>query len=126
MSCYFDHHFCGAFCYADDIVLLAPSPAALRHLLASCEQFSSEFHLAFNASKTQLICFHRFTNPHIRISSFHFFDEQHHFFDSVLHLGRILTYSLYDDEDIKRTPADMCQKPKDLTAIYNHDCCTPT
>ena len=51
IGCYFDHHFCGAFCYADDIVLLAPSPAALRHLLASCEQFSSEFHLVFNASQ---------------------------------------------------------------------------
>ena len=73
IGCYFDHHFCGAFCYADDIVLLAPSPAALRHLLASCEQFSSEFHLVLNASKTQLICFRRFTTPHNRISSFHFF-----------------------------------------------------
>ena len=35
VACYFDHHYCGTFCYADDIVLLAPSPAALRHLLAS-------------------------------------------------------------------------------------------
>ena len=131
---YFDHHFCGAFCYADDIVLLAPSPAALRHLLASCEQFSSEFHLVFNASKTQPICFRRFTNRHIRISSFHFFDEQLNFSDSVLHLGRILTYSLYDDEDIKRATADMCRKtncmihlfsscgPKVLTKLFESYC----
>ena len=55
-GCYI--YFVGALCYADDIVLLAPSPSALHILLSECECFSRDSELNFNASKTQLICFH--------------------------------------------------------------------
>ena len=33
IGCYWNKHFVGAVCYADDITLLAPSPSALRIML---------------------------------------------------------------------------------------------
>ena len=57
-GCYSGCFFVGALCYADGIVILAPSPSALRILLSECECFSRDSELEFNASKTQLIlCF---------------------------------------------------------------------
>ena len=53
-GCYSGCFFAGALCYADDIVLLAPSPSALRILLSECECFSRDSELNFNTSKTQL------------------------------------------------------------------------
>ena len=42
------HHFVGAVCYTDDLVLLAPSQAALRLMLRLCEQFADSHGLRFN------------------------------------------------------------------------------
>ena len=41
VGCFCDSHFSGAFCYADDVVLLAPTPAALRMMLRCCEEFAN-------------------------------------------------------------------------------------
>ena len=58
VGCHWGHLFVGAVCYADDIVLLAPYPSALRILLNICSSYASTHGLRFNAEKTQLICFH--------------------------------------------------------------------
>ena len=49
----------GALAYADDLTLLAPSPAALRRLLYIHEQFGAANMLKFNPDKTQCIKFSR-------------------------------------------------------------------
>ena len=55
---YWGGHFAGAMCYADDIVLLAPSASALRRMLSICVSYATSHGLVFNVDKTQLICFH--------------------------------------------------------------------
>ena len=40
VGCYWRQHYVGAVCYADDIALLAPSPAALRLMLDACSRFA--------------------------------------------------------------------------------------
>ena len=40
VGCHIDGVFAGAFDYADDIVLLAPSLDALRHLIGICEDYA--------------------------------------------------------------------------------------
>ena len=40
VGCFCDTLFAGALGYADDLVLLAPSPAALRVMLRCCENFA--------------------------------------------------------------------------------------
>ena len=51
------HWKSGMVCYADDLTLLEPSPAALWLMLNFCEVFASSHGLKFNSSKTQLIRF---------------------------------------------------------------------
>ena len=55
-GCFLNTHFAGAFCYADDLTILAPSPDALRKMTAECESFVESHGLRFNGTKTQLIC----------------------------------------------------------------------
>jgi len=49
----FGTHFAGAFCYADDLTILAPSisPDALRKMIVKCESFAETHGLHFNATK---------------------------------------------------------------------------
>ena len=51
------HLFVGCLCYADDVVLLAPSIDALRRVLHVYTSFADDYRLRFNPTKTQLICF---------------------------------------------------------------------
>ena len=50
VGCFCDCLFTGALYYADDLVILAPSPAALRIMLHCCEDFALSHGLPFNAS----------------------------------------------------------------------------
>ena len=55
VGCYMGCELAGCVCYADDLALLAPSPAALRIMLHIWEDFAKQHGLRFNANKTQLI-----------------------------------------------------------------------
>ena len=57
VDCHWGCLFAGAICYADDIVLLAPCPSALRIVLKICDKHAHDHGLSFNADKPQLICF---------------------------------------------------------------------
>jgi hypothetical protein len=59
LGCFIGHLFVGALAYADDIVLLAPSAATMRVMLSICDDFASEFHMSFNASKSKCLIFGR-------------------------------------------------------------------
>ena len=41
VGCYWDGMFVGTLAYVDDITLLAPTPSALRKLLAVCESIGA-------------------------------------------------------------------------------------
>ena len=69
VGCHWNQHFVGALCYADDVALLAPSPAALRLMLNTCLLFAESHNLVFNAGRTQLIAFSR-TAPAVTASTF--------------------------------------------------------
>ena len=97
---YWEDHFSGALCYADDLTILAPCPDALRKMLAHCEEFAESHGIRFNASKTQLICFRRTSQPDR--SRFWFCGQLLPSVDSVLHLGNTLQYDLSDKLDVQR------------------------
>ena len=54
-GCHIGCNFIGALAYADDVVLLAPTPSAMRKLLAVCENFASNFSVIFNSSKSKCL-----------------------------------------------------------------------
>ena len=53
---FWDDQFVGALTYADDLTLLAPSPAALRRLLFICEQFGAAKMLKGKAQCIKFSC----------------------------------------------------------------------
>ena len=117
VGCYWDSFFAGAFCYADDLALLAPSPAALRLLLRCCEDFAAERGLRFNPSKTQLIRFPRSPSSCCSIQFF-FCGQLLQFSDTVMHLGHQLLYNLSDSQDILLRMRDMVRKANCLFATF--------
>ena len=57
VGCCVDNIFAGAFGYADDIVLLAPSADALKIMYSICEAYAYEFSILLNPRKSKLMCF---------------------------------------------------------------------
>ena len=99
-----------AFGYADDIILLALCPFALRLMLKMCESFASSYGLQFNASKTQIIRFSLSpSNAQIYCCG-----QLLAFCNSVRHLGLYLMYDLSDDEDIIFRSRDFLNKANQL------------
>ena len=49
--------YAGAFGYADDVVLLAPSLNALKEMVSICETYATEYQLLFKKSKSKLMYF---------------------------------------------------------------------
>ena len=107
-------------CYANDIALLALSPA-LRSMLDTCISFAGHHHLTFNPDKTQLIKFYSCADA---ISPcFVFLGQSLSLRTSVTHLGHILTHNLNDDEDIAYAIKDMCCKANCM--LHTYACCDP-
>ena len=53
VGCHMNGMFVGAFCYADDVTLLAPPSMALNAMLDTCTRFADAHDLSFNSSKTK-------------------------------------------------------------------------
>jgi len=47
-----DAVYVGALAYADDILVLAPTPSDMRLLLQICDNYAKEYNITFNASKS--------------------------------------------------------------------------
>ena len=63
--CHLHGQFVVAFIYADDVTLLAPRSTALNAMLETCSNFTSDFDLQFNSSKTK--CMYFSTDEHDNI-----------------------------------------------------------
>ena len=109
IGCHYGPYFFGVLGYADDIVLLSPSPCSLRCHLTTCETFASSFNLTFNSSKSQLICFSKVKNS-IPLNSFTFNGEHLQAVSSVIHLGHRYTQTLDDSDDIQLATSEMCRR----------------
>ena len=117
VCCFCDSLFARALGYADDVVLLAPSPAALRMMLRCCEKFACNRGLRFNPSKTQLIRFSR--SPSSTCTDYFVFcGQQLSFLDTVTHLGHLIHYNLSDAPDINHKLRDMVKKANCLLASF--------
>ena len=60
----------GAFGYADDVALVAPSLYSLKCMIATCEEFAKKDQITFNPTKSKLLCFNACdaVTPHIKLN----------------------------------------------------------
>ena len=49
--------FVAGLAYADDIVLIVPTPRAMRRMLSTCDSFADNFSIVFNAKKSKYLIF---------------------------------------------------------------------
>ena len=57
LGCHVGPTYAGAFGYADDIALIAPSLSSLKQMMKICENFAKSYNIIFNSSKTKLLCY---------------------------------------------------------------------
>ena len=98
IGCHVGSHFCGAFGYADDIMLLSPIVSDLQNMLDCCSEFASAYNVKFNTSKSKCISFSQKKNvgsPELYINDVKLDNVQ-----LVKHLGHIITSDMTDDKDI--------------------------
>ena len=57
-GCYFGKRFCGAFGYADDLIILSPTICSLNNMLQICSEYSTEYKFVFNPTKSKIMTFH--------------------------------------------------------------------
>ena len=104
VGCYTSDNFLGALGYADDIVLIAPSPSAMRKLLAICDGYASDYDIIFNADKSKSIVFvspnRRFLVKAMNSCVFYIGGNLIENVSSYVHLGDVITAQLNDFDDI--------------------------
>ena len=97
----------GCLCYADDVVLLAPSIDALHRMLHVCTSFAGDYGLRFNPTKTQFTRSLSHPPPNTPLI---FGSVPLSFKDTVFHLGHILSPDLTDSADTIRATRDRVHK----------------
>ena len=92
VGCHIDGVFAGASGYADDILLLAPSLDALRHMIGICEDYAQEFHISFNPSKSKLMYYNvSHDNLHVKLCN-----QDVHIVSKEIYLGNYISDNIYD------------------------------
>ena len=91
VGCHIDSVFAGAFGYADEILLLAPSIDALRHMIGICEDYAHEFHILFHPSKSKLM-YHNVSqdNLHVKLCN-----QDVHIVSKEIYLGNYISENIY-------------------------------
>ena len=108
--------------YADDIYLMALSPAALQKLINICYDFSVQNNLTFNSSKLFCMVFkprlYKLTCPTFYINT-----ERLDYTDSVNYLGFTFSSDEKDDNDmIRHVDENLYTKSNRLLRLFH--CCS--
>ena len=72
VGCCIGNYYCGAYGYADDIILLCPSITGLEKMIKICEIYSDKHYISFNGKKSKLLIFgKKESDPNIFIKGEH-------------------------------------------------------
>jgi hypothetical protein len=88
--------------YADDSVIIAPSPNALQKLLLVCEEFASHVELTYNTKKTFCMCIKPMSYKELITPKVYLNGAPLLFISKHKYLGFIITDDLTDNSDMKR------------------------
>ena len=89
VGCHVGSTYAGAFGYADDIALIAPSLSSFKQMMKICENFAKSHNNVFNSSKTKLLCYdndQQTVSPSIYLNG-----EQVSVVETEKHLGNFMS-----------------------------------
>ena len=104
--------------YADDICLMAPSPAALQKLINICYDFSLQNNLTFNSLKSFCMVF-KSRLYKLSCPTFYMNNEK---LDSIKYLGFTFSSDKKDDNDMSRQMRILYTKSNRLLRLFH--CCS--
>ena len=116
-GCYVQGRFMGACSYADDIILMSPTLYGTRQMLKVCEEFSQEFNVMFNGSKSKLIVVKCDTSTPHEMVAMSFMGTQIECVASDKHLGNIIG-NIDDVDVIQRITNDFKKRVNMLKAHF--------
>ena len=105
LGCHIGNIYVGVLAYADDIVLLAPTPSAMRKMLSVCDSYAANFNITFNPSKSKCILFppkNCVRSTFQVLPVFYIGGSAMEFVRQYSHLGHILSDDFDDASDINR------------------------
>ena len=102
MGCHVGLTYAGAFGYADDIALVAPSLSSLKQMIKICEQFTGSHSITFNPLKTKLLCFN--IKLESKVSTVYLNGERVSIVEHEKHLGNYVSTDIADRNII----SDVC------------------
>jgi len=123
-GCFIGSEFTGALAYADDIVLICPSPYAMRRLLSLCDDFASMFDIKFNASKSNFLVVipkgnMRCVYKNAESCLFSIGGQRLECVHSYCHLGHIITSTFDDSDDIFNRRIHFIGQVNSLLCFFN-------
>ena len=118
IGCHVGSHFCGAFGYADDIMLLSPGVTGLQNMLDCCSEFAYTYNVKFNPSKSKCITFSQ--KKEIGSPELYMNDVKLDNVQLVKHLGHIRTSDLSDDKDIMHQTSMYNRKANAVLSDFKH------
>ena len=121
IGCHIDSLCVSHVMYADDICLMAPSPAALQKLINICYDFSMQNNLLLNSYKSFCMVFkprlYKLSSPSLYMST-----EKLEYTNSTKYLGFTFGSDKNDDNDMLRQLRILYTKSNRILRLFN--CCS--
>lgn len=121
VGCNIGGMYCNILAYADDIVLIAPSWAALQYLINLLDCCAVSIDMSCNIAKTVCMVFHPVCKRKVVASLFPSFTlggQTLQFVTEFRYLGHIINNQFNDDDDVKREIRNLFMRTNILIRRY--------
>ena len=102
MGCNINDCFINHVCYADDSVLIAPSPTALQHLIDICQNYANSNEIIYNIKKTTCMSIKPRSLKNLNVPNIYLNGKKLSWSDNQKYLGVYLCNDRSDVKDLSR------------------------
>ena len=115
LGCHVGPTFAGAFGYVYDVALIALSLYALKKMISVCESYAERYHIAFNPTKSKLICYN--IDPST-LGPICLNKQLISIVDNDKHLGNYISNDIHD-RNIVSSVCDLYQRSNSTISDFN-------
>ncbi len=119
-GCIFNGNCFNHLVYADDTVLLAPSPTALQKLIDICVTFADSHCLLYNKKKTKYMCIKPTNLKRLYIPDVRLYGNTVKLINDEKYLGYIIENDCYDNAHIKKEMRSTFARGNMLIRNFRH------